>query len=72
MEKHPFTIDKTRYIERLERNGLRAVFLSRPCGFGKSHFADTLSTYYDRNAADRFDHRFRRHLHHQPQNAVRE
>lgn len=55
MENHSLIVDKTQYIERFERSGQRAVFFSRPHGFGKSHFADTLSAYYDRNAADRFD-----------------
>ena len=58
MENHSLIVDKTRYIERLERSGQRAVFFSRPHGFGKSRFADTLSAYYDRNAADRFDTAF--------------
>ena len=58
MDTHPFTVDKTRYIERLENSGQRAIFFSRPHGFGKSRFAATLSAYYDRNAVDRFNTAF--------------
>jgi hypothetical protein len=40
-------VDKTRYIEVLDKgNDYYYLFLS-PCQFGKSTFLDTLCTYYD-------------------------
>ena len=42
-------IDKTQYIEVLERYGSDKPFIVRPRRFGKTLFTSTLSTYYDLN-----------------------
>lgn len=52
-------VDKTRYIELLEKQGILYPFLVRPRRFGKSLFADTLRAYYDRNEAADFEKTFR-------------
>lgn len=49
-----YYVDKTRYIEEVERVG-RYIFLLRPRRFGKSLFMDVLYDYYDINRADQFD-----------------
>ncbi|KAA6303042.1 MAG: hypothetical protein EZS26_000645 [Candidatus Ordinivivax streblomastigis] len=51
-------VDKTRYIEMLERESNRNQFFIRPRKFGKSLFFMTLSYYYDLNAAAEFDKLF--------------
>jgi hypothetical protein len=48
-------VDKTRYIELLERENNRNQFFIRPRKFGKSLFFKTLSYYYDLNEADNFE-----------------
>lgn len=52
-----YYVDKTRYIEELERAG-RYIFLMRPRRFGKSLFLDVLYDYYDINRASQFDEIF--------------
>ena len=49
-----YYVDKTRYIEEVERAG-RYIFLMRPRRFGKSLFMDVLYDYYDVNRAEQFD-----------------
>ena len=51
-------IDKTQYIELLERENNDSLFLTRPRKFGKSLFFSMLSNYYDINQADKFDRLF--------------
>ncbi|MDR0603028.1 MAG: AAA family ATPase, partial [Bacteroidales bacterium] len=51
-------IDKTRYIELLEKEDNDNLFLTRPRKFGKSLFFSMLSNYYDINQADKFDQLF--------------
>ena len=51
-------IDKTQYIEVLERYGSDKPFIVRPRRFGKTLFTSTLSTYYDRNQTNNFDKLF--------------
>ena len=46
-------VDKTRFLHALESE--RYAFLIRPRRFGKSCWVSLLESYYDRNAADRFD-----------------
>ena len=46
-------VDKTRFLHALEQE--RYAFLIRPRRFGKSLWAAVLTSYYDRNRADRFD-----------------
>lgn len=47
-------VDKTKYIEVLERYGEKYIFFLRPRRFGKSLFVSMLENYYDINARDRF------------------
>ncbi|MDR1765239.1 MAG: AAA family ATPase [Lachnospiraceae bacterium] len=48
-------IDKTRYIEQLERVGAPYLFFLRPRRFGKSLFTSVLNCYYDVSEKDHFD-----------------
>ncbi len=52
-------VDKTRYIEVLEKTRERFPFIVRPRRFGKTFFTSTLEAYYDKIAADAFDATFR-------------
>ena len=47
-------IDKTRFIEMLERENNKSQFFIRPRKFGKSLFLSMLSCYYDMLRADQF------------------
>lgn len=51
-----YYVDKTHYIEKLER--LQTPIFLRPRRFGKSLFTETLRWYYDLKAADRFEEIF--------------
>ncbi|MDR0603196.1 MAG: ATP-binding protein [Bacteroidales bacterium] len=51
-------IDKTQYIELLEQEDNKNLFLTRPRKFGKSLFFSMLSNYYDINQADKFEQLF--------------
>ena len=51
-------IDKTDYIEKLEKLNDDFVIFLRPRRFGKSLFLSTLQYYYDENSADEFDAMF--------------
>ena len=51
-------VDKTRFIEELERCGVRFPFLVRPRRFGKTLTTSMLRAYYDEAAADRFEQTF--------------
>jgi hypothetical protein len=48
-------VDKTRYIERMERFGAPFLFFLRPRRFGKSLFTSVLNCYYDVRDKDSFD-----------------
>lgn len=48
-------VDKTMYIEKLERLNSKYIFYIRPRRFGKSLFLSTLKHYYDINAQKDFD-----------------
>ena len=48
-------IDKTNYIEKLEKSNENFVIFLRPRRFGKSLFLSTLQYYYDENSADEFE-----------------
>jgi hypothetical protein len=50
-----FYIDKTQYIERLERINENFLIFLRPRRFGKSLFLSTLHYYYDEKSQDEFD-----------------
>jgi hypothetical protein len=51
-------VDKTRYIELLEKESNKNQFFIRPRKFGKSLFFMTLVYYYDLNEAENFDQLF--------------
>jgi len=51
-------IDKTAFIERLEKLNEDFVIFLRPRRFGKSLFLSTLQYYYDENSAHEFDAMF--------------
>ncbi|MDR0681703.1 MAG: AAA family ATPase, partial [Dysgonamonadaceae bacterium] len=51
-------VDKTKYIEMLERESNPNQFFIRPRKFGKSLFFMTLSYYYDLNEAENFEKLF--------------
>jgi hypothetical protein len=51
-------IDKTRFIEELEKESNRNHFFIRPRKFGKSTFLAMLRNYYDINTQDEFDQIF--------------
>ncbi|MDR3196230.1 MAG: AAA family ATPase, partial [Planctomycetaceae bacterium] len=53
-----FYVDKTRYIELLEREHNNNQIFIRPRRFGKSLFLSTLSYYYDINYANEFEQLF--------------
>jgi hypothetical protein len=48
-------VDKTEYIERLERCNAPYLFFLRPRRFGKSLFTSVLNCYYDVKEKDNFD-----------------
>ncbi|MDR0614276.1 MAG: ATP-binding protein [Dysgonamonadaceae bacterium] len=51
-------VDKTRYIEMLEKESNKNQFFIRPRKFGKSLFFTTLMYYYDLNEAENFNQLF--------------
>ena len=51
-------IDKTLFIEALERNNSDYIFIVRPRRFGKTLFTSTLKAYYDIAATSDFDQNF--------------
>ncbi len=52
-------VDKTRFIEVLEQEGIRFPLIVRPRSFGKSLFTNMLMSYYDGAAADQFEQNFK-------------
>jgi uncharacterized protein YqfB (UPF0267 family) len=56
--EHFFYVDKTMYIEKLERLNSKYLFFIRPRRFGKSLFLSMLEHYYDLNKKDDFDRLF--------------
>jgi len=55
INKNYLYIDKTDYIEKLEKSNENFLIFLRPRRFGKSLFLSTLQYYYDENSADEFD-----------------
>jgi hypothetical protein len=53
-----FYVDKTMYIEKLERLNSKYLFFIRPRRFGKSLFLSILEHYYDLNKKDDFNSLF--------------
>ena len=56
-EQNLYYVDKTMYLEELERQS-RFVFFIRPRRFGKSLFISMMQAYYDKAMADRFNKLF--------------
>ncbi len=54
-------VDRTAYIERLERQGSRFHFFLRPRRFGKSLFVSVLEYYYGQEHRDKFERLFGRY-----------
>ncbi len=52
-------VDKTGFIEKLERCGGKYPFIVRPRRFGKSLFTQTLAAYYDVSSVRDFDKNFK-------------
>ena len=53
IEDNYFFVDKTKYIEELEK--YKAPIFLRPRRFGKSLWCSLLECYYDINRRERFD-----------------
>ena len=51
-------VDKTRFIEMIEKEDAKYQFLIRPRKFGKSLFLSVLEHYYDVRFKDRFQELF--------------
>ncbi|WP_051585828.1 ATP-binding protein [Caldanaerobius polysaccharolyticus] len=51
-------VDKTMFIEKIEKLNSNYLFFIRPRRFGKSLFLSTLENYYDINAVDDFNELF--------------
>lgn len=58
INKDYFYIDKTEYIEKLEKLNESFLIFLRPRRFGKSLFLSTLQYYYDENSAHEFEAMF--------------
>ena len=56
--KEFYFIDKTRYIEEIEKLGSQYLFFLRPRRFGKSLFLSILECYYDINRKEKFEELF--------------
>ncbi len=52
-------VDKTSFIESLERGGVKHPFIVRPRRFGKTLFTSMLKAYYDVVSSDRFEELFK-------------
>ena len=52
IEKNFAYVDKTRFIELIEKRGLKVPLFLRPRRFGKTLFTDLLAKYYDLNSRD--------------------
>ena len=58
IEKNFAYVDKTRFIELIEKRGLKVPLFLRPRRFGKTLFTDLLAKYYDLNSRDDFEKLF--------------
>lgn len=55
IEDNYYYVDKTMYIEKLERLAEKRIMFLRPRKFGKTLFTSTLENYYDINKKDKFE-----------------
>ena len=53
-----YYVDKTKYIEELEKYPNKRIMFLRPRKFGKTLFTSTLEYYYDIKAVDKFEELF--------------
>lgn len=53
-------VDKTMYIEKLEKISDKTIMFFRTRKFGKTLFTSTLECYYDINKQDRFNELFQK------------
>ena len=58
IEKNFVYVDKTKFIELIEKRGLKVPLFLRPGRFGKTLFTDLLAQYYDLNSRDNFEKLF--------------
>lgn len=58
IEKNFAYVDKTKFIELIEKRGLKVPLFLRPGRFGKTLFTDLLAKYYDLNSRDDFEKLF--------------
>jgi hypothetical protein len=57
-EVKTLSVDKSGFIETLEKCGNAHVMMLRPHGFGKSHLIDMLFQYYDKSSAEVFNENY--------------
>ena len=48
-------VDKTMYIEKLEKLSDKTIMFLRPRKFGKTLFTSVLENYYDKNKVEKFE-----------------
>ena len=58
IEQEYYYVDKTRYIEKLEKLDDKTIMFLRPRKFGKTLFTSVLENYYDFQKADKFEKLF--------------
>ena len=51
-------VDKSAFVETLEKCGSSHVLMLRPHGFGKSHLMDLLFSYYDKSSLASFNEKY--------------
>ncbi len=57
--KKPLSVDKSRFIEVVEKNANPHILVLRPHGFGKSYLINLLCDYYDRTKKDDFEQNYK-------------
>lgn len=58
VQNNGYYVDKSRFIEEIEKLGAKYLFFLRPRRFGKSLFISMLEYYYDINRANQFEELF--------------
>jgi len=59
VEENRIYVDKTMYIEKMEKLADSTIMFLRPRKFGKTLFTSTLECYYDQNKKDKFNELFK-------------
>ncbi|MGN1357039.1 MAG: AAA family ATPase [Succinivibrionaceae bacterium] len=57
--KKPLSVDKSRFIEVVEKSANPHILILRPHGFGKSYLINLLCSYYDRTRCDEFEQNYK-------------